>query len=427
MINVTFCAYDKPDNVGGPVAWIQRLLPALRTHGVESRCLVMTHWGDTGPTLAALQAQGFDCPTVACHEHTEDRLRWILARLRENPPDVFVPNLVVAGYLAARWVRSAGIPTVGILHSDDAFYRGLQQQFVFGRREFRLSALVCVSRELEQQVRARRPQHTMTRRIPYGVPLPPQEQRRSPQLRVAYVGRLAEEQKRISEVTRVLCRVVREVPGTEAVLYGDGPDARAVERILATDGAHLPVHLVGRIESDDVQKELLGCDVIILLSDYEGLPIALMEAMACGCVPVCLRMRSGIPELVEDGVTGLLVDNRADSVVAAIRRLRDDSALREQLARAARARIEAEYSSEGSTALWAQLLTQLHAPSGARRVIDRARWMSLPAVDPGLASADVRQPSPMSPAHLYGRGRMIAGRIKRRLLGQALAHAPTVK
>ena len=103
MINVTFCAYDNPANVGGPMAWFQRLLPALREQGIESRCLFLI-WGDTvtGPTLSALRTQGFDCSAITCHETTEDRVRWILERLRENPPDVFVPNLVVPAFFAAR-------------------------------------------------------------------------------------------------------------------------------------------------------------------------------------------------------------------------------------------------------------------------------------------------------------------------------------
>ena len=99
-MKVTFCVYDKPDNVGGPVTWVQRLLPALRERGIESRCLFLLHWGDTGPALRALRAQGFDCQAILAPDHTEDRVRWILDRVRADPPDVFVPNLVIAGYFA---------------------------------------------------------------------------------------------------------------------------------------------------------------------------------------------------------------------------------------------------------------------------------------------------------------------------------------
>lgn len=421
MLRVTFCAYDKPDSVGGPFSWLQRLLPALRAHGIEARCLVLLHCGDTGPTLESLRAQGIACESTLCHERTEDRIRWILERLREHPPDVFVPNLPVAAYFAAAWLRSAGIPTLGILHSDDSFYRGLQDEFVIGPKRFRLSGLVCVSRELEQQILARRPQSTRVWRIPYGVPVPDQPVRREPGvLRLAYVGRLAEEQKRITEVTRGLCRVISEVPATTAVIFGDGPDKLAVETILANEGNELPIRLGGLVPSGRIQEELLNCDVTVLLSDYEGLPIALMEAMACGCVPVCLQMRSGIPELIKDGENGLLVDDRGDGLVAAIRRLRDEAGLWERLSHAARARIEEEFSDTLCNGQWAAMLHELADRATRRQTIPVPRRLRISARNPALEIPGNRLRSAPLSIRLWHCSRILAGRIKRRLLVQPI-------
>src|SRR5262249_16707056 len=142
-------------------------------------------------------------------EYSEQRIRWILTRLAADPPDVFVPNLMVPAYYASRWVRAAGVPTVGVLHSDDAFHRALLWVFVFGRPPYCLSALVCVSRFLEQSVQAQRPPETVVWRLPCGTPLA-QQLTHAPResLRIAYVGRLVEEQKRITDVTRALCRAV---------------------------------------------------------------------------------------------------------------------------------------------------------------------------------------------------------------------------
>jgi len=422
MLNVTFCAYDSPETLGGPVTWLQRLLPALSAQGIESRGLFLT-WGgtNTGPTLSALRAQGFDCPAVPCQDHTSERVRWTLSHLRENPPDVFVPNLVVSAYFAARWVRAAGIPTVGILHSDDSFYRGLRETFVFGKREFSLSALVCVSRELEKDSLALHPERTTVWRIPYGVPVPsPRTMRPSSKLLLAYAGRMVEEQKRVSDVTRAFCQCVREVPGIEAVLYGDGDATPAVQNILATEGKGLPVRFAGKVDSHQIQNRLLECHVIVLLSDYEGLPISIMEGMACGCVPVCLRIRSGIPELIEDGVTGLLVNGRGDSFVEAIRRLRTEPGLWERLSRAARAKIERGYSVGACAAQWAELLHELHEKSGPKRPIKIPRRIALPPTHPGFAHQDPRPSRPPFPVRLYRRTRMAAGRWRRRMLGQPI-------
>jgi glycosyltransferase involved in cell wall biosynthesis len=328
----------------------------------------------------------------------------------------------VAGYFAARWVREAGIPTVGILHSDDTFYRGLQDEFVFGRQPYRVSALVGVSRELEKQVIERKPESTEIYRIPYGVSVPQLKAQRVPgRLRLAYVGRLAEEQKRISDLTRALCRVTRQVPDTEAVLYGDGPDRSNVEHILTTEGKGLPVRLAGRVDSDEMQSRLLDCDVLVLLSDYEGLPIAVLEAMACGVVPVCLRMRSGIPELVQHGVTGLVVDDREESFSNAIRRLQSEPDLLEKLSKAARHKIEVEYSDQACVRRWAELFHKLHAEGRDRkREIRVPGKLCLPPINPALASEDPRSSGPSRTMRLYRRGRIFVGKIKRKLLGQPI-------
>lgn len=419
VTKVTFCVYDKPDNVGGPVTWVQRLLPALRERGIESRCLFLLHCGDTGPALRALRSQGFDCQAILAPDHTEDRVRWILERLRADPPDVFVPNLVIAGYFAARWARESGIPTVGVLHSDDDFYRGIEEEFVFGKKEFRLSAVVCVSLEIERLLADRKPIDTIVRRIPYGIPVPESKVERQPgRLRIAFVGRLAEEQKRISDVARAFCLAAREIPGVEAVIYGDGPDRAAVERLLATGGSGLDVRLHGSVPSEGIQERLLLADVIVLLSDYEGLPIALMEGMACGSVPVCLRIRSGIPELVEDGVTGLVVDDRGSDFVRAIRNLKDDAALWQRLSTGARALVSSSFSNAQSADKWAALLHEAERGTAeTRRDPVLPNRLALPPVSLLLADSDLRFTPPSRTLRVYREGRMLAGLVRRRLLG----------
>jgi colanic acid/amylovoran biosynthesis glycosyltransferase len=215
-------------------------------------------------------------------------------------------------------------------------------QFVFGEEAYRVSAFVCVSNWLELEVRLRNPKGALLQSIPCGVPIPEKiAQKPNGRLKLAYVGWLVEEQKRISEVTRGLCRVVREVPGTEAVIYGDGPSRGAVENIIREQRN---VQLAGFVESNQVPRLLSECHAVVLLSDHEGLGLSLLEGMASGVVPIALRGAPGVTEFVVDGVTGLLVRDRGDDFVAAVRRLREDPALWERLARSARSKAEAEYS-----------------------------------------------------------------------------------
>jgi len=417
-MKVTFCAHDEPNKVGGPNAWLPRLLSELRCRGIEPRVLFIT-WGppEECPSVRLLRREGFDCPATSWLRFTERHVRWVLDRVAEDPPDVFVPNVMVPAYYAGRWVRQAGIPTVGVLHSDDTFHRALGNEFVAGKNAYQVSGLVCVSKFLEQIILKQNPDGVAVQRIPYGTPLPQSvAQYPTGPLRLAYAGRLAEKQKRISDLIRALCRAVREVSGIECVVYGSGPDKLAVEQILNQEGEGLPIRFAGRVESDQMQQHLLKCHVLVLLSDYEGLPISIMEAMACGVVPICLRIRSGIPELVKDGVTGLLVDNRGADFISAVQRLRHEPGLWERLSRAARAKIEEEYSNEACAARWEVFFRVLKNNAGSRQSLKIPHKLELPPVHSGLAREDFREP----PIHirLLQRLRQSAGGAKRLLLGQ---------
>ena len=396
-MKVTFCTRDYANVSGGHNTWLCHFLPYLRRRGIESRVLCFPLSPEEEfPTVRSLRQAGFSCTTVSEEEmkYTEQRVCWILEQLADDPPDVFVSSAVVpAAYYAGRWLREAGIPTVGICHGGGMYhlYPGLLDQFVFGEAAYQVSAFVCVSKHLEQAVLERRPTGILVRSIPYGIAIPENVAKKpNGRLRLAYVGRLIEQQKRISEVTLALCRAVREVPGTEALIYGDGPDRRVVEQILREEGEGLPVQLVGFVENDQIPKYLAECHAVVLLSDHEGLPVSLLEGMACGVVPIGLRGAPGVTELVVDGLTGLLVGDRGDQFVAAVRRLRSDRALWQRLARSARAQVEAEHSIETCAARWEDLFNSLVNSSGPRKPLRIPRRISLPPPHPTYFYRDIR-------------------------------------
>ncbi len=239
-------------------------------------------------------------------------------------------------------------------------------------------------------------------------------------MKIAHVGRLVEESKRVSDLTRALVRATSEIQGVEATLFGDGSARTEIERILSGQSVER-VKLAGQLTSEEILEQLPDFHVIVLLSDYEGLPIALMEGMACGCVPVCLSIRSGIPELVEDGVTGILVDDRGDSFIDAIRRLRDNPDLWQELSTAARKKIENGYSIQACAKKWAELIRLLHSRSGPKRPIEIPLRITLPPVHPGLVLEDRRRCEPSLAVRLYRRSRMAAGHWRRRFIGTPLS------
>jgi glycosyltransferase involved in cell wall biosynthesis len=371
MMRLTFFTRDYANVSGGHNTWLCRFLPNLRQRGIESRVLCFQlSPADEFPTARSLRQAGFNCATPEREiKYTKQRVRWIFDRLAEDPPDVFVINSVFpAAYYAGRWLREAGIPTVGICHGMLSHYQGLLDEFVLARTAYQVSALVCVSNWLQHDVLKQLRNGVLVRNIPCGIPISRTVVKKpNGRLRLAYVGRLTEEYKRISELTRGLCRAVREVPGTEAVIYGDGPARPAVEQILREDGNGLPVQLVGFVENDEMPKHLLECHAVVLLSEREGLGISLLEGMASGAVPIALRGAPGVTEFVVDGETGLLVDDRGDKFVAAVRRLRQDPALWERLARSAHAKVEAEYSETICADRWQALLC-VGGPGDGHRV-----------------------------------------------------------
>jgi colanic acid/amylovoran biosynthesis glycosyltransferase len=409
-----FCAYDSPNHSGGPNTAIRRLLPALLPFGYTPQVLFFNQGAAEGATAQALKRRGVECVPLRRPAFTEDYVRWILARAAEAPPDVFVPDYVVQAYYAGRWLRPAGIPTVLVLHGEDRYYDGLLSEFVLGDPAYRVSGLVCVSQALEHSLRARHPQlpaDILVRYIPHGVSVPSQAaQPPAGSFRLAYVGRLVEINKRVSDMTRAFCRAARELPGTEVVIYGDGPSLPALRRILRAEGQGLPIQLAGNVDNDQIQERLLGHHAIVLLSDSEGLGIALLEAMACGVVPICLRRPSGVLELVEDGVTGLLVDDRGDSFVAAVQRLHTEPGLWQRLSLAARARIVAKYSQERSAEQWAAFFQELQQRAGPRQPIELPSHFELPPVHPKLAHMDERTRPPLRQALRWLRGRAGAAR-----------------
>ncbi len=415
LTTIAFCAYDKPGFLGGTSTWIQWLLPELKARGLDVRCYEFLHTGEKGPVTAHLEKHGIECITTHAQWYTEDRIRWLLERLNEKPFDVFVPNEVPAAYHAARWVKAAGIPTVGVQHVDGLESEILQSLFVFGPPTDALTAIVPVSKHIEETLHRHGAITTRIRRIPYGADVP--ERRVAvPEdvLRIAYVGRLTEEQKRISLVVRAFCAAAKAIPGIEATLYGDGPSRSELEQFLANEGAGLPVRLGGMLYGDALVEELLRTHVIVFLSDYEGLPVALMEAMACGCVPVCYRIPSGIPELVRDGVTGLLIDDRDAAFVDAIRKLKDDRALWTTLSTNARALIEHEYSHDMTPVMWADLLRELAKESKPQRIRIPRRIQIQPA-GPPYDTADTRKPYVSPVVVFYKSMRMKLGSIRQKL------------
>lgn len=391
-MRIAFLAYDRPNYQGGPIVNARRLLPELCRRGHEVHALLIYHQGV--PSAPVLQVKGVIVHACPFPQATEDGIDWILRVLARIEPDVFVPNSSVAGWFAARWLQAAGIPTVAAHRSEDAFHAAMAEQFVFDDPVWAVSGLVCVSQGIHDYIAARQPSATRLCVIPSGVPVPEQAATSDAEsLRLVFVGRLVQEQKRIFDLIDAFARALNHLPEVSAHLIGTaGPaEEMAVVQHIAGHALGERLQWQGPLEPDALHEALKHYHVLVLLSDYEGTPGAVMDGMACGLVPVCLDIPGGVRELVRHEETGLLVNDRGANFVAAIERLATDTILRQCLAVNARRHIEQNFSLSVAADRWESFLGELIQEAGPRRTIRRPRQYDLPPVLPGLAREDRRR------------------------------------
>lgn len=159
------------------------------------------------------------------------------------------------------------------------------------------------------------------------------------------VGQVAvfRRQKRLDLWLAAARRIHRQVPAAHFLLVGDGPLGGEVAAWAAAGGIAPAVHLVGL--QPDVVPYLSALDVLMISSDFEGLPLVLLEAMALER-PVVATAVGGVREAVADGETGLLVPPGDPAALAtATVRLLADAGRRRAMGAAGRRRVEAELSS----------------------------------------------------------------------------------
>jgi L-malate glycosyltransferase len=168
--------------------------------------------------------------------------------------------------------------------------------------------------------------------------------------------------KRTGDVVRIFSRVARDVPA-RLLMIGDGPDRSAAEWLAHRKGIHDRVHFLGKLGS--VSEILPLADLLLLPSELESFGLVALEAMACRVPTIATRV-GGVPELIDDGVTGRLlpVGDVEGMAEAAVELLRDPSRY-EQMAEAGRRTARARFCASKILPLYERYYERILSRSAA--------------------------------------------------------------
>jgi len=237
-------------------------------------------------------------------------------------------------------------------------------------------AVVAVSREdRRRMIEVERIDPALIRFIPNGIPSPPPASGRDlrPELGIApdelVVGTVCalRPQKALDVMLEAVAALKHEFPGLRAVIVGDGEQRAELERMADALGLAGIVSFLGF--RADIPDLLTVFDVAVSSSTFEGSPLAILEYMEAGKPVVATRV-GGVPDLIEDGEGGVLVEPRdPDALAQAIAGLLRDPERRAELGRRSQERRRREFDIETTVRRLEELYEELYeSPRRVRRL-----------------------------------------------------------
>jgi glycosyltransferase involved in cell wall biosynthesis len=165
-------------------------------------------------------------------------------------------------------------------------------------------------------------------------------------LHLAYVGRLIKE-KGLFETLAAVGMLQKRGIAVDLVVAGEGPDAVAMQNMVSQLGLSQQVRFAGSVFAEEKSRLWAGADVFAFPTFHrERLPYALLESMAAGVVPITSAV-GAIPDVMEDGVHGIMVPSRdPQALAAAIARLHGDRVMLQRMALACQLRIRERFTVE---------------------------------------------------------------------------------
>lgn len=194
---------------------------------------------------------------------------------------------------------------VGVLHSDDEVYYSYARDY-----HAYTNKLVCVSNRVKNNLGTKYKEININEVevIPCGIPLPPfsRPENKGDILKLAYVGRIGEYQKRTSDFVPIVEQLSAQQISFHLDMIGDGDDRTVLADKFKQLGLQDKVSFPGWLAKEEINRRLFGSDIVVLTSDFEGMPIAAMEGLSTGCAVVSTRV-SGVEDIETDALAGKCV------------------------------------------------------------------------------------------------------------------------
>ena len=350
----------KVTRISGAERHLLILLPALRQLGIDARLMLLVEPDHLMDNMVALaEERGIPVQRVIIRRDYDLSLIWKLVRLlRSTSPDLVHTHLIHADLFGLAAGRLAGVPVrISSRHNDDAFRKHWAVRRLNQTLGWLSAGVIAISdsiREFVIAVEGIRAEKVS--RVYYGMDLlvPNHDQREQARQTLRNELGLAQdavvigtacrltEQKGLAFALQAIQQVHERGVTVEFVIAGDGELREELTSEAQQRGIADHVHFLGWRE--DVADVMLGYDVFVLPSLWEGFGLVLLEVMSLG-IPIIASKVSAIPEVVGD--TGVLVPpKQVDAIAEAVLRLTNNPDLRQEIGERGVERLQSHFSVE---------------------------------------------------------------------------------
>lgn len=285
------------------------------------------------------------------------RIRSLIASLQ--PDLLHALHLTSYGFLAGLSRTRPSIVSVWGTDVLEAPHLTPMHRWITRRALARATIVTATGLRLAEATLPHMPERKPVAVIPYGVDVDrfrPEPRPERERVTVGSLGRLSPE-KGLEHLLRAAARLRDAGVPLDVVLAGDGPSRRSLERL-----AHqlsLEVEFLGEVDHERTPEVLQRFDIFAMPSTWEGFGVSAVEASAMQ-LPVVASDIHGIPDVVVDGRTGILVPPaNPEALAAAIGRLIKDRSLREKMGAAGRRFVERNYRWQDNAALMERLYDEM--------------------------------------------------------------------